>query len=96
MSDEPKGLAAIARQARDPEITVTSLRAAIAEGRLAHEIGVGGRPLVKLSDAQAAFSRVEVQRPVEAPVPAPVPAPAPAPVQSKPTLKVRRKGRTTR
>lgn len=90
MSDEPKGLAAIARQARDPEITVTSLRAAIAEGKLAHEIGVGGRPLVKLSDAQAAFSRVEVQRPVEAPVPAPVPAPAP----TKPTLKVRRKGRS--
>lgn len=90
MSDEPQGLAAIARRAKDPAITVTSLRQAIADGRLPAEIGVGGRTLVKLADAQAAFSRVEVQRPAEDPVPAPVPAPTP----TKPTLKVRRKGRT--
>lgn len=84
MSDELQGLAAIARRAKDPAITVTSLRAAVADGSLPHEIGVGGRTLVRFSDVQALGAKTSQQ------------PEAPAPVAAKKTgVKLpRRKGRS--
>lgn len=66
----PRGLAAIARAARDPRISVTSLREAIKDGRIKPE-HENGKVLVTLAQARAALE--------PAPVPAPEPAPEPAP-----------------
>lgn len=53
MSDDLMGLAAAARAARDPAVTVTSLREAIEAGRLPSERGIGGIRKVRLSDVKA-------------------------------------------
>jgi hypothetical protein len=53
MSDDLMGLAAAARKAKDPAVTVTSLREAIESGRLPHEKGIGGIRLVRLSDVKS-------------------------------------------
>lgn len=59
MLDEhkPQGLAAIARLAKDAEITVTSLRAAIAQGKLATTQDANGRAQVTLSDARLLLAK---------------------------------------
>ena len=67
MSDDLMGLAAAARKAKDPAVTVTSLREAIESGRLPHEKGVGGIRLVRLSDVKA----LAITAPVVAPPAAP-------------------------
>lgn len=69
----PRGLAAIARAARDPRISVTSLREAIKDGRIKPE-HENGRVLVTLAQARAALE--------PALVPAPEPA-AKAPIKLK-------------
>ena len=63
MSDDLMGLAAAARKARDPKITVTVLREAVVSGRLHHEKGIGGIRMVRLSDVKALAAPIAPKAP---------------------------------
>lgn len=68
-ANDYRGLAAVARAAKDPRITVSALRDAVEAGKLPHQTGVAGLTQVRLADVTALF--------------APEPKKAPAPIKLK-------------